>query len=133
MDIMDELAGLNVYKKNKFIQIENSFVNNCQYSIYEKMVYISLCTYAMDKNNCYPSQSTIAKNLNVSRTMVIKAMQGLEEKNGLLIINRKAESNRKISNLYILSEIDPSSGMFMPESLRKFKQYKNIIAVIKGK
>ena len=133
MDIMDELAGLNVYKKNRFIQIENSFINNSQYNIYEKMVYISLCTYAMDKNNCYPSQSTIAKNLNVSRTMVIKAMQGLEEKNGLLIINRKAESNRKISNLYILSEIDPSSGMFMPESLRKFKQYKNIIAVIKGK
>ena len=133
MDIMDELAGLNVYKKNKFIQIENSFVNNCQYSIYEKMVYISLCTYAMDKNNCYPSQSTIAKNLNVSRTMVIKAMQGLEEKGGLLIINRKAESNRKISNLYILSEIDPSSGMFMPESLKEFKQYKNKIVVIKGK
>ena len=133
MDIMDELATLNVYKKNRFIQIENSFINNSQYNIYEKMVYISLCTYAMDKNNCYPSQSTIAKNLNVSRTMVIKAMQGLEEKGGLLIINRKAESNRKISNLYILSEIDPSSGMFMPESLKEFKQYKNKIVVIKGK
>ena len=99
MDIMDELAGLNVYKKNRFIQIENSFINNCKYSIYEKMVYMSLCTYAMDKNNCYPSQTTIAKNLSISRTMVIKAMQGLEEKNGLLIINRKTESNRKISNL----------------------------------
>ena len=133
MDIMDELAGLNVYKKNRFIQIENSFINNCQYSIYEKMVYMSLCTYAMDKNNCYPSQSTIAKNLNVSRTMVIKAMQGLEEKNGLLIINRKAESNRKISNLYILSEIDADSGMFIPESLKEFKPYKDKIVVIKGK
>lgn len=133
MDIMDELAALNVYKKNRFIQIENSFINNCQYSIYEKMVYMSLCTYAMDKNNCYPSQTTIAKNLNISRTMVIKAMQGLEQKDGLLIINRKAESNRKISNLYILSEIDPCSGMFIAESLIEFKQYKNKIVVIKGK
>ena len=133
MDIMDELAGLNVYKKNRFIQIENSFINNSKYSIYEKMVYISLCTYAMDKNNCYPSQSTIAKNLNVSRTMVIKAMQGLEEKGGLLIINRKAESNRKISNLYILAEVDACTGIFIPESLREFKQYKNKIVVIKGK
>ena len=97
------------------------------------MVYMSLCTYAMDKNNCYPSQTIIAKNLNISRTMVIKAMQGLEEKNGLLIINRKAESNRKISNLYILSEIDCNSGMFIPESLKEFKQYKNKIVVIKGK
>ena len=87
MDIMDELATLNVYKKNRFIQIENSFINNSQYSIYEKMVYMSLCTYAMDKNNCYPSQTTIAKNLSISRTMVIKAMQGLEEKDGLLIID----------------------------------------------
>ena len=133
MDIMDELATLNVYKKNRFIQIENSFINNSQYSIYEKMVYISLCTYAMDKNNCYPSQSTIAKNLNVSRTMVIKAMQGLEEKGGLLIINRKAESNRKISNLYILAEIDACTGIFMSGSLEEFKQYKNKIVVIKGK
>ena len=133
MNIMDELAGLNVYKKNRFIQIENSFINNSQYSIYEKMVYISLCTYAMDKNNCYPSQSTIAKNLNVSRTMVIKAMQGLEEKGGLLIINRKAESNRKISNLYILAEIDACTGIFMSGSLEEFKQYKNKIVIIKGK
>ena len=133
MDIMDELAALNVYKKNRFIQIENSFINNSQYNIYEKMVYISLCTYAMDKNNCYPSQSTIAKNLNVSRTMVIKAMQGLEEKGGLLIINRKAESNRKISNLYILAEVDACTGIFIPESLKEFKQYKNKIVVIKGK
>ena len=133
MDIMDELAALNVYKKNRFIQIENSFINNSQYSIYEKMVYISLCTYAMDKNNCYPSQSTIAKNLNVSRAMVIKAMQGLEEKNGLLIINRKTESNRKISNLYILAEIDACTGIFISESLEEFKQYKNKIVTIKGK
>lgn len=133
MDIMDELAALNVYKKNRFIQIENSFINNSQYSIYEKMVYMSLCTYAIDKNNCYPSQTTIAKNLNISRTMVIKAMQGLEKKSGLLIINRKAESNRKISNLYILSEIDCNSGMFIAESLKEFKQYKNKIVVIKGK
>ena len=133
MDIMDELATLNVYKKNKFIQIENSFINNSQYNIHEKMVYISLCTYAMDKNNCYPSQSKIAKNLNISRTMVIKAMQGLEEKNGLLIINRKAESNRKISNLYILAEIDACTGIFISGSLEEFKQYKNKIVVIKGK
>ena len=133
MDIMDELAALNVYKKNRFIQIENSFINNSQYSIYEKMVYMSLCTYAIDKNNCYPSQTTIAKNLNISRTMVIKAMQGLEQKDGLLIINRKAESNRKISNLYILAEVDACTGIFIPESLREFKQYKNKIVVIKGK
>ena len=133
MDIMNELAGFNVYKKNRFIQIENSFINNSQYSVYEKMVYMSLCTYAMNKNNCYPSQSTIAKNLSISRTMVIKAMQGLEEKDGLLIINRKTESNRKISNLYILSEIDPCSGMFITESLKEFRQYKNKIVTIKGK
>ena len=69
MDIMDELAALNVYKKNRFIQIENSFINNCQYSIYEKIVYMSLCTYAMDKNNCYPSQTTIAKNLKARHTV----------------------------------------------------------------
>ena len=133
MDIINEIAGFNVYKKNRFIQIENSFINTPHYSIYDNMVYMSFCLYAMDKNNCYPSQSTIAKNLNISRTMVIKAMQGLEEKGGLLIINRKAESNRKISNLYILSEIYPCSGTFIEESLKDFIQYKGKIVTIKGK
>ena len=133
MNIMDELASLNVYKKNKFIQIENSFINNSNYTIYEKMVYLSLCTYAFNKNNCYPSQVTISNNLSISRTMVIKAMQGLENKNGLLIINRKAESNRKVSNLYILSEIDNITGKFISESLDEFRKYKNTTVIIKGK
>ena len=133
MNIMDELQFESVFRKTKFIQIENNFINNPNYNIYEKLVYMSLCTYAMAKNNCYPSQSTIAKNLNVSRTMVIKAMQGLEEKGGLLIINRKAESNRKISNLYILAEIDACTGIFISGSLEEFKQYKNKIVIIKGK
>ena len=133
MDIMDELANFNVYKKSRFIQIDNEFINSNKYTIYEKMVYLSLNTYCYNKNNCYPSQTTIAKNLNISRTMVIKAMQGLEEKNGLIIINRKAESNRKVSNLYILAEINNSTGEFISESLEEFRVYKNKSVVIKGK
>ena len=65
--------------------------------------------------------------------MVIKAMQRKKKKNGLLIINRKAESNRKVSNLYILAEVDACTGIFISGSLEEFKQYKNKIVIIKGK
>ena len=133
MDIMDELASLNVYKKNKFIQIENSFINNSQYSIYEKMVYMSLCTYAFQKNNCYPSHSTLAENLGINRRTIIRTIKSLEEKGAIIVIKRKFQSNRKTSNLYILADIDGNTGEFIKDSIKEFEQYKDKEVVIKGK
>ena len=39
----------------------------------------------------------------------------------------------KISNLYILAEIDACPGIFISGSLKEFKPYKDKIVVIKGK
>ena len=133
MDIMDELQFESVFRKTKFIQIENNFINNPNYNIYEKLIYMSLCTYAFQKNNCYPSHSTLAENLGVAKITIIRNLKSLEDKGAIIIIKRKMQSNRKISNLYVLSEIDSNTGEFIRDSIKEFEQYKNKEVIIKGK
>ena len=133
MDIMDELQFESVFRKTKFIQIENNFINNPNYTTVEKLIYMSLCTYAFQKNNCYPSHSTLAENLGVNKRTIIRNLKTLEEKGGIIIISRKMESNRRLSNLYVLAEIDSNTGEFIKESIKEFYQYKNKTVVIKGK
>ena len=133
MDIMDELQFESVFRKTKFIQIENNFINNPNYTTVEKLIYMSLCTYAFQKNNCYPSHSTLAENLGVSKITIIRNLKSLEDKGAIIIIKRKMQSKRKISNLYVLSEIDSNTGEFIRDSIKEFEQYKNKEVIIKGK
>ena len=44
-----------------------------------RMVYVLLLTYANDKGKCWPSQSTLAKILNVNRDAVVNAYKTLRE------------------------------------------------------
>ena len=104
MDIMDELQFESVFRKTKFIQIENNFINNPNYTTVEKLIYMSLCTYAFQKNNCYPSHSTLAENLGVAKITIIRNLKSLEDKGAIIIIKRKMQSNRKINNIYKLKE-----------------------------
>ena len=133
MDIMDELQFESVFRKTKFIQIENNFINNPNYTTVEKLIYMSLCTYAFQKNNCYPSHSTLAENLGINRRTVIRTLKSLEEKGAIIVIKRKFQSNRKTSNLYILADIDNNTGEFIKDSIKEFEQYKGKEVVIKGK
>ena len=109
MDIMDELQYTNVWKKTNFIQIENSFINNPKYTPIEKLIYMSLCTYAFQKNNCYPSHITLSENLGVAKPTIIRNLKSLEDK------------------------IDNRTGEFISESLDMFRVYKEIEVVIKGR
>ena len=135
MDIMDELAnsGNGIYKKTRFTMIENKFILNPNYTVYEKCVYIALSTYAFNKGSCYPSQALLSEQLNISRPMVTKALKGLEEKGGLLMVKRQMESNRRISNLIFLAEINTYTGEFIKESLDEFRIYKNRVLIVKGR
>ena len=94
---------------------------------------MSLCTYAFQKNNCYPSHSTLAENLGINRRTVIRTLKSLEEKGAIIVIKRKFQSNRKTSNLYILADIDNNTGEFIKDSIKEFEQYKGKEVVIKGK
>ena len=127
-DLMNELAKIEAVhsaKRTYFLQVEYAFISNKDYSIYEKMVFMALSTYAGKKNSCFPGQKGIADQLGISRATVNRTLKKLESKGGLLIINRFDQTGRKASNLYILSDIDCITRMFIKESLDEYRYLLN--------
>lgn len=117
-----ESGVMGVYKKTYFYMAENTFIRNSKYTIGQKMVYMCLQSYAGSVDSCFPSKDTIAKNLNIGAKTVYRFLLELEKLGAVIIINQIKESNRKTSNLYILSDIDKDTGDFLPESIIKFKE-----------
>ena len=139
MDIMDEMAKdinnsvLDLNKEEPFVKSYVAFNLNPKYTMYEKMLVIGLRSYQRNKVDCYPGKATLAKQLNANIKTIEKLLKRLEELGALLIINRKKESNRKTSNLYILAEIDKKTGDFIPSSLDKFRYLKGQTITVQGK
>ena len=75
----------------------------------ELTTYIALGQYADNKTKeCWPSVSTLAKDIDRSRYSTIKALQGLEEKNVIEVKQRFKDKGEQTSNLYILKLTPPS-------------------------
>lgn len=66
----------------------------------EISVYAYLCGRANKKGECYPSESTIAKELSVNRRTVIRAIKDLKGRELLVVIPRKRSNGATSSNLY---------------------------------
>lgn len=148
-DVMDELARIEAEKlfnegnfnngvldtssKPPFIMIYNTFTLNPKYTIYQKIVFQGLKSYAGAKVDCFPGKETLAKQLNMSLRKLNDVLKELEELGGILIINRKKESNRKTSNLYILADINITTGEFISNSLDRYRQLKKDGVKVQGK
>lgn len=127
-------SGLSgVYRKDYFVMAENNFIKNPNYTINQKMVYLCLQTYAGASASCFPSRESISKDLKISIRTVADALKDLKKIGALLIINQITDTNRKTSNLYILAEVDKHTGMFVPESLEKYKCLSSKSIKVKGK
>ena len=70
----------------------------------EITAYVALGQYADNKSKeCWPSVTTLAKDLDRSRQSTIKALQGLEEKGAIQKFARlDNKTGQQTSNLYIL-------------------------------
>ena len=69
----------------------------------EIATYVALGQYADNKSKeCWPSVTTLAKDLDRSRQSTIKALKGLEEKGVIQIKERFKDKGEQTSNLYIL-------------------------------
>ncbi|GEM_PF-5650853 len=72
-------------------------------SIYERMVYVVLCSYASREGECFPSVGTIAESAGCSERQVQRALQRLEN---LRVIRKSAAyrpgTSRQLANLYTL-------------------------------
>lgn len=131
--MMAESGLVGVFKKTYFVQAENNFIKNPKYTVNQKMVYLALQTYAGAISSCFPSKSTLSKDLNLSEKTVYTVLKQLEELGAILIINQITETNRKSSNMYMLSDIDKETGDFIPKSLEQFKCLTLEPIRIKGK
>jgi DNA-binding transcriptional MocR family regulator len=127
-------SGLyGAFKKTYFVQAENNFIRNPKYSINQKMVYLALQSYAGAVTSCYPSKSTLAKDLNTSTKTIERVLKELENLGAILVINQITENNRKTSNMYMLCDIDKNTGEFIPSSIEQFKCLTLEPIRIKGK
>ncbi len=68
-------------------------------------VYQYLCSKANNEGECFPSQTTIAKAVNMHRSTVNQAIKRLQDKNLLIIMQRKRDNGGTSSNLYRIGVI----------------------------
>lgn len=127
-------SGLcGAFQKTYFVQTQNMFIRNQKYTVNQKMVFQCLQTYAGAVASCYPSKTTLAKDLNISEKTVYRVLRQLEDLGAIIIINQITENNRKTSNMYMLADINNITGDFIPESIEQFKCLTLEPIRIKGK
>ncbi|MBP5431958.1 helix-turn-helix domain-containing protein [Ruminococcus sp.] len=63
-------------------------------------IYQYLCSRANKQGECFPSQTTIAKAVNMHRSTVNQAIRRLQDKNLLIIEQRRRDNGGTSSNLY---------------------------------
>ena len=68
-------------------------------------VYQDLCSRANKQGECCPSQTTIAKAVNMHRSTVNQVIKRLEGKKLLIIEQRKRSNGGTSSNLYRIEVI----------------------------
>jgi len=132
MDLLEQ-AQNRVSRQSYFVIAENAFINNPEYTPVEKMVFLSLCTYAGKRNSCFPGQAGIAKNLGISLRTVNATIKSLNEKGGLLIIQQYTETNRKTVNSYFLADINQVTGKFDSSSLDPYRALAEKPILVKGR
>lgn len=83
--------------RNSYGIVYKGIMQNSEISVHAKCVYTLFAVYAGSKNECWPSLTTISKNLGISRPTVVKSISELENNKIIKIIRKKN------GNLYILS------------------------------
>lgn len=111
MDALGKPAGLEpqyigVRKKRWVVCFENTILD-LDLSIYEKMVYIVLCSHAKKDGSCFPSVKKIAEEASCSRTKVFESLLTLERLGIIVRNNQVFEGRGQTANLYEILDIDP--------------------------
>lgn len=86
------------YTKIKNVLITSSELDELEFRI---MVYL----ISLSKDGvCYPSITTIAESLNMSKSTVIRKLQSLKAKQFIMGEKRTIGSGKKTSNVYLINE-----------------------------
>jgi predicted transcriptional regulator len=101
-----EPKTVGVSKKRWVVCFENTILD-LDLSIYEKMVYIALCSHARKDGLCYPSVKKIAAEASCSRAKVFESLKILEERGIITRRTQVFEERGQTSNLYEIIDITP--------------------------
>lgn len=88
-------------KFDSFTIVNNGLIETDLLTEHEKMVYIVIRKHLnQEKQTAFPGMATIAREARISKSQVLRAIKGLEEK-GLLIVKRQTTKyNEKKTNIY---------------------------------
>lgn len=88
-------------KFDSYTIVNNGLIETDLLTEHEKIVYIVIRKHLnQEKQIAFPGMATIAKEARICKSVVVKAIQGLEEK-GLLIVERQTTKyNEKKTNIY---------------------------------
>lgn len=88
-------------KFDSFTIVNNGLIETDLLTEHEKMVYIVIRKHLnQEKQTAFPGMATIAREARISKSQVLRAIKGLEEK-GLLIVKRQiTKYNEKKTNIY---------------------------------
>ena len=86
--------------KIPFTKITNEIIQSEEPSIYQKMMYIVLCSHANESSTCFPSYETLARKVGCSRNKAISIIRELEEKGFIKIGRAKTPKGNHKSNSY---------------------------------
>lgn len=104
-------GGAKMRKRESFVMVESRILLSEELSIYEKMVYCVLCSFADNETGiCYPSYETIAARAGCSRRKAIACIETLAEKGLLRKEERATKNGGNRTNIYYLhGEIEDKS------------------------
>jgi hypothetical protein len=100
----NQAAHIRIEDKRRFqdFRVETALLKT-DLSIYERMVYVVLCSFASREGECFPSIGTIAKSAGCSERQVQRSLQKLEE---IKVIRKspayRPGTSRQLANLYSL-------------------------------
>jgi biotin operon repressor len=110
--------SIGVRKKRWMVCFENTILD-LDLPIYEKMVYIVLCSHAKKDGSAFPSVNTIAREASCSRAKVFEALKTLEERGVIARDRRIYEGRGQTSNQYEILDILPRPQSGPGESTSK--------------
>ena len=106
-------AEMKVIYNTGFTPITNKIIKDRKLTIYQKMVYITLCSYSNNSNISFPSYNTITEDIGCSKRKVINTIKELVDLKLIIKHEKKTKKGGNSTNVY---EIVANGECHAPDS-----------------
>lgn len=98
------------YMSGGFTMVPNKFLKLKDLTVNEKIVFISLLSFAFKGDECFPSLTTLSKMNKLTKPTLIKCIKTLAEKKMIDVTKENGGNNFYTLNLTNLNKIDELGG-----------------------